>query len=374
MAASSESSESKAVKHTKSVRQEWREFPSESIGAPTQSSAASVETRRATGRVGYLTGAGILFIVFTLLALVQSPRPVPYPEARPWQYTFWRYPIVVHDIKRLPAIVIDGKSPNLNAVWASPNGPDVWIAGDEGTLLHSPDGGTKWERLPPDNSQPQNKPAQGSRKEDFWKLIPDATAAQQSLAAQKPGGNASPQQSQPQSQQPSGAVNGVAQQASQNAQQQSQQDSRPAPPTNLRAIPDGGSTNAEPNQAAGTANQSNPLTKNVVGVPLASRGVLTKTGQPTRGTPKKAPPGEFAHVNGGNRAQPAGGEAGNRSAAPCSFAGTDLGAVFFPNNVGGEVRSLALSSPPSTDVVTGKRVISHNCFTQDSGRTWYFAP
>ena len=160
--ATSHSSSSERVKRVKSFRQEWQEF--EPAGK-TSDSSDSTSRRLQVSRLTYLIAAAILFVLFTILALMQSPRPVPHPVAGLSDSVFWRYPIVINDIKRLPEIVIIGAStsPTLNAVWASADGKNVWVAGDSGVLLHSADGGRTWERLPPEQSQQQGAQSNPSR-------------------------------------------------------------------------------------------------------------------------------------------------------------------------------------------------------------------
>ena len=155
-------SRSERVKRVKSVRQEWQGEFEPRKGTDSRDGTSR---RLHVSRLTYLVAAAILFVFFTLIALVQSPQPGPRPTAGVFDSAFWLYPIVINDIKLLPEIVINGAStsPNLNAVWASADGNNVWLAGDSGVLLHSADGGRTWERLPPEQSQQQSAQPNSSR-------------------------------------------------------------------------------------------------------------------------------------------------------------------------------------------------------------------
>ncbi len=148
----------------------------------TEKSASGPVVRPRPGlalrRPAYLYAAVVCFVVFSVVALIQAPRPVPNPPEG--IFAFWRYPIVLNDIKRLPAVTIKGssKSPDLHAVFVLPEDTNqVWLAGDAGTLLHSSDGGKRWTKLPPDASEQKAALSPANDPSPFWSFIPSASAA-----------------------------------------------------------------------------------------------------------------------------------------------------------------------------------------------------
>jgi KAP family P-loop domain len=126
----------------------------------------------AGNRLIYLFAAGGCFLFFTVLAIIQPSQATPHAPLSIRDWSFWFHPIVLNEIKRLPRVRTSGSpsGPSLNAVWAS--GKDIWIAGDDGVLLHSTDEGTSWNRLP-EQSGPG---VQGSAISN-WSLVTVVRAA-----------------------------------------------------------------------------------------------------------------------------------------------------------------------------------------------------
>jgi hypothetical protein len=147
--------------------------------APLPGSAGIQWSRISLNRLTYLFAASVCFVVLTVLAIVQPPRPTPYPTSFPVEFAFWAYPVVVNDIKRLPEVTASGASadPALHAVWVS--GKQVWIAGEDGVLLHSPDAGATWKMLPP----PPGQHVEFSQNR-VWLGVPVVQAAGQSVPEQ----------------------------------------------------------------------------------------------------------------------------------------------------------------------------------------------
>lgn len=159
--------------------------------------------------------AAAAFVVFTVVALQQTPQALPHPPAEFFSIAFWRYPVVTNEIRRLPSVLVNGApGPNFHAVWIAPDGNSIWIGGDDGLLLHSRDGGRTWTRLPPDVSG-----ASASIQDRPWSLIPSVEAATGDGAPQSAPAN----------------DNGSATQSPPNGSQAAPL--RPAAPTNLTATP-----------------------------------------------------------------------------------------------------------------------------------------
>lgn len=92
----------------------------------------------ATGLVRWMAAA-LLLGISTFIAFRQEPRPDPLrPSSGLFSLDWWRYPVERNAFKRLPVIPGD-----LNDVF-SPDGKNVWCVGDNGLVLHSPDGGSTW--------------------------------------------------------------------------------------------------------------------------------------------------------------------------------------------------------------------------------------
>ncbi len=94
-----------------------------------------------------MTVAGIVLILSALAgAWWQPPRPFPQTQPAafaPGDIDWWRYPLESNPALRLPAI--QGK---LRGVHALADGK-VWVVGEGGLILHSPDAGLTWRQQHP---------------------------------------------------------------------------------------------------------------------------------------------------------------------------------------------------------------------------------
>ncbi len=94
-----------------------------------------------------MTVAGIVLILSALAgAWWQAPRPFPQTQPAafaPGDIDWWRYPLESNPALRLPAI--QGK---LRGVHALADGK-VWVVGEGGLILHSPDAGLTWRQRGP---------------------------------------------------------------------------------------------------------------------------------------------------------------------------------------------------------------------------------
>jgi hypothetical protein len=118
--------------------------PSKSIKQRKRSSNAAFPSWRATGSVGgrrwvWLLVSGLCFAVATLTAFLQPPRDNPMsPTQTTWDWV--KEPIERNPWRRLPAV-----SDNLSRVFFVDT-QHAWIAGDNGTILATRDGGTTWKQ------------------------------------------------------------------------------------------------------------------------------------------------------------------------------------------------------------------------------------
>lgn len=90
-------------------------------------------------RAGLFLAALALFLGASYLALTQAPRPFPLKPDTAWEAFY--YPVERNAFARMPRI-----SENLNDVFVVPDSGDVWVVGEKGLILHSRDGGARWER------------------------------------------------------------------------------------------------------------------------------------------------------------------------------------------------------------------------------------
>lgn len=146
--------------------------------APRPQSGRSPNAGGMASSVGPLRFAAAMSIVIAAaLAANQIPTVDPYNPQAVGMWTWFWSPIEFNAAKRLPAIESD-----LNAIYAYPTTNDVWVVGDAGTFLHSPDSGSTWTQLKiryPSAAKssslvaPSSMPASGSK----WSIIPSAEAA-----------------------------------------------------------------------------------------------------------------------------------------------------------------------------------------------------
>ena len=111
--------------------------PSGGGGGWTDGGRIRLNSRAACFSVA-LTLAG----VFTFLAIFsQHPRTDAFAKLEPRDPRWWVTPLELNATRRLPRVEGD-----LNAVSGAPGTRQVWMVGEGGLVLHSPDGGETWER------------------------------------------------------------------------------------------------------------------------------------------------------------------------------------------------------------------------------------
>ncbi len=130
-----------------------------------------------------MSAAGVVMILAALAgAWWQEARPLPQTPAQafaPSDFDWWRYPIESNPALRLPAI-----QGNLRGVHALADGK-VWVVGEGGLILHSPDAGLTWRQQHPAPARTPSEPADTQPKAALPGLIGSAHAMdprQQSLA------------------------------------------------------------------------------------------------------------------------------------------------------------------------------------------------
>lgn len=173
--------------------------PKRSAGAPKRSPSAAPLSKRAAssgsqpsgdgtrrtdgGRIGldrraaWFSAALILFVVFTSLELFsQHPRNDAFETLQPRDPRWWFTSLELNATRRLPRVEGD-----LNAIGVAPETRQVWMVGEGGLVLHSPDGGETWERqaLAPSGKGSAAAPAAA-------RLAPGAGAAQDRTLATNP--------------------------------------------------------------------------------------------------------------------------------------------------------------------------------------------
>ena len=314
--------------------------PTSSPEAPPSSAATSRRPR--IRPLFYLVLAAASLVVFTAVALLQSPRPVPHPVSTFLSSDFWRYPIVLNEIKRLQAITVEGSfvSPDLNAVWTSGDAREVWIGGNSGVLLHSSTGGKAWEKVGPTSSSDADKSSSSSLSPDFWPTLPVVMA---------------------------GGVDPVRE----NSQANGQAPPQPNPPA-IQGRP----------LTLNTPDNSTQLgtMRGIQQVPVNSNTVYTPPGQtqstqanpanlqaPATGTQSQPLPDKREIQDSAIRAKPANDQQINANTSlkpapaslsvPCSFGAANIAQVYF--------------SPLTGFVMFGPTALGQRwCTSNDQGRTW----
>ena len=150
------------------------------------SQASSVPRLGLSRRALYLVIPAAVVALSTIGAWVQAPRPDAYGDPAPLSYEWWRYPVERNAWKRLPAV-----AGNLRAVTVAPGTRRVWVVGDGGLIVHSPDGGATW------TSQPVAAFAQGAEppppnRRSEWLSPREAVAAAPPEPAQAPASRGAP--------------------------------------------------------------------------------------------------------------------------------------------------------------------------------------
>lgn len=107
----------------------------------TSSSApSSPETVSRSGSVRrrtWVIAALLLLTVSTVIAFNQSPKADPFQSLSFFEW--WNTPVERNSHKRLSEIKC-----NLNAIYALPDGQNVWAVGNLGMIVHSADAGNTW--------------------------------------------------------------------------------------------------------------------------------------------------------------------------------------------------------------------------------------
>jgi hypothetical protein len=307
-------------------------------------------------RGAYLVIASAALVLFTALALIQSPLRAPHPFATVFDLAFWRYPIVVNEIKELPAIVLKGgsNSPDLNAVWVSAKGDHVWVGGDSGALFHSPDGGSTWEELLPEASAPSS-PQVVSVSSSAWAFIPVVKASstdglqQSSQSSKLPAQQTNPS-NQRSNQQSAGTSTSVGTSPS------------PVPPASPQKTEQSPVQTNQPNTPAGQGEgsktpQTNP-TYTPPGNPQETQ--VSKTANPGPGVPAttKAVPKQRPGLNEPPRHLPQQPPPGPATEPPCTLVGNNIYGLYFSTIDQG---SVSFDANPSTRLW---------CVTNNGGKVW----
>ncbi|MFQ5650936.1 MAG: YCF48-related protein [bacterium] len=107
-----------------------------------------------------------VFVVCTFAALVQFPRPDAYHAPPTFSATWWRTPIEVNAVARLPVIESD-----LRDLFVLPGTEKIWVVGAGSLILHSEDGGRTWEKQAVQNGLPPAAAARTS-PEPFGLISP----------------------------------------------------------------------------------------------------------------------------------------------------------------------------------------------------------
>jgi hypothetical protein len=100
----------------------------------------------ALGRKAWIIFLGLLLVlalVSTFAAFFQSPNRDPSKQPAFPSLNWFLQPIEQNAELRLPAI-----SSHLNDVFVQLGTKHVWAVGDTGMILHSPDAGITWKRVP----------------------------------------------------------------------------------------------------------------------------------------------------------------------------------------------------------------------------------
>jgi photosystem II stability/assembly factor-like uncharacterized protein len=93
-------------------------------------------------RAAWLSAALVLAVIFTSLEIFsQHPRTDAFASLKPKDLRWWFTPVELNATRRLPLVEGD-----LNAIAVAPGTRQVWMVGEGGLVLHSPDGGGTWER------------------------------------------------------------------------------------------------------------------------------------------------------------------------------------------------------------------------------------
>jgi hypothetical protein len=129
-------------------------------------------TARWSGWLAVAAGA-ILLLLGLGFAWKQPPHPDPWRITGAWDVRnpdWWRYPIERNAFKRLPVIHGDLRALHVS----SKGGRKIWAAGDDGLIVHSPDGGTTWVQQHP-RAISTEPPA---KEKTAWNLLGRAWAAE----------------------------------------------------------------------------------------------------------------------------------------------------------------------------------------------------
>lgn len=135
---------------------------------PSPSAKASVSFSQGVTLIAVL----LLFLGVTFIAFTQPPRLIT--SQPPGFLERIVYPWETNSFKRLPIVI-----GNLNDVFVLPNSQLVWVVGDGGLILHSPDGGITWEQQFLPNPTAEKKAAAVPLSAEQFSLFPRAIAGVQ---------------------------------------------------------------------------------------------------------------------------------------------------------------------------------------------------
>ena len=131
----------------------------------------------AVGRTAWIMFLSLLLVlalVSTFVAFFQAPGRNPAEHPAFPSLEWFMQPIEQNAELRLPAI-----SSHLNDVFVVPGTSHVWAVGDTGMILHSPDAGITWKRVPEEQPQKEARYTPGDGKAislgDFNIRLPDLT-------------------------------------------------------------------------------------------------------------------------------------------------------------------------------------------------------
>jgi photosystem II stability/assembly factor-like uncharacterized protein len=124
------------------------------------SQSATTRVRKGFGsRASWFLLCVVVLLLFAVAGYRQKGSADPYDPPRFPTLAWWLTPHETNGFERLTFI-----DANLRDVYAVPGGDDVWAVGTAGTIIHSPDGGTTWEK----------------QKNIRWETRPEAKAASRS--------------------------------------------------------------------------------------------------------------------------------------------------------------------------------------------------
>jgi len=108
------------------------------ISAKTTGNNASTNKTTQSPGITWLGGL-LMFVALSFFAFTQSPRPNPFEPPSLFESVF--KPREQNAFMRLPAI-----SEKTKDIFALPNSELIWLVGNNGLIMHSPDAGKNWQQ------------------------------------------------------------------------------------------------------------------------------------------------------------------------------------------------------------------------------------